>query len=101
MDKWLKDSFPVEVTEKVTHLALDGVDDVHVNPDKRTSMGHISGKLKLFIRPDMLAWYSKQYTNAYVYRNSILQKTTTPIIADGAAACKTHVIVKEAVNFIA
>lgn len=48
VDKRLKDSFPVEVAEKVTRLALDCV---HVDPDQRPDMSHVSGKIsKLFIQ---------------------------------------------------
>lgn len=48
MDRRLKDSFPVEIAEKVIHLALDCV---HVDPDKRPDMSRVSGKIsKLFIQ---------------------------------------------------
>lgn len=42
MDRRLGDSFPVEVAEKLTRLALDCV---HVDPDKRPHMGRVAGKI--------------------------------------------------------
>ncbi|KAL1345483.1 hypothetical protein HN51_019210 [Arachis hypogaea] len=47
VDKRLKDSFPVEVAEKVTRVALDCV---HVDPDKRPKMGRVADKIsKLYL----------------------------------------------------
>lgn len=47
VDRRLKDSFPVEVAEKLTRLALECV---HVDPDQRPSMGRVSGKIsKLYL----------------------------------------------------
>ncbi|KAF2283330.1 hypothetical protein GH714_002318 [Hevea brasiliensis] len=42
MDRRLKDSFPVDVAEKLTVLA---VQCVHVDPNKRPDMGHVAGKI--------------------------------------------------------
>ncbi|OAY51574.1 hypothetical protein MANES_04G017400v8 [Manihot esculenta] len=42
MDRRLKDSFPVDVAEKLTRLA---VQCVHVDPSKRPDMGHVAGKI--------------------------------------------------------
>ncbi|GKV01250.1 hypothetical protein SLEP1_g13815 [Rubroshorea leprosula] len=48
VDRRLKDSFPVEVAEKVTRLALDCV---HVDPNERPDMGRVAGKLsKLYLQ---------------------------------------------------
>ncbi|XWS28991.1 hypothetical protein CRYUN_Cryun25bG0118400 [Craigia yunnanensis] len=47
IDRRLNDSFPVDVAEKLIHLALDCV---HVDPDKRPDMGHVAGKIsKLYL----------------------------------------------------
>ncbi|KAK6234660.1 hypothetical protein SCA6_009997 [Theobroma cacao] len=47
MDRRLNDSFPVEVADKLIRLALDCV---HVDPDKRPSMGRVAGKIsKLYL----------------------------------------------------
>ncbi|KAL5565746.1 hypothetical protein UlMin_028910 [Ulmus minor] len=47
MDRRLKDSFPVDVAEKLTRVALDCV---HVDPDKRPNMGRVAGKIsKLYL----------------------------------------------------
>ncbi|KAK7261325.1 hypothetical protein RIF29_27634 [Crotalaria pallida] len=47
VDRRLKDSFPIEVAEKVTRVALDCV---HVDPDKRPNMGRVAGKIsKLYL----------------------------------------------------
>ncbi|KAL4278771.1 hypothetical protein GQ457_03G043690 [Hibiscus cannabinus] len=47
VDRRLKDSFPVEVAEKLTRLALDCV---HVDPDQRPDMGRVAGKIsKLYL----------------------------------------------------
>lgn len=42
VDRRLRDSFPVDVAEKLTHVALDCVD---VDPDKRPNMGRVAGKI--------------------------------------------------------
>lgn len=42
MDRRLKDSFPVEVVEKLTRVALTCVD---LEPDKRPNMGRVAGKI--------------------------------------------------------
>ncbi|KAF2292162.1 hypothetical protein GH714_014704 [Hevea brasiliensis] len=42
MDRRLNDSFPVDIAEKLTRLALQCV---HVDPDKRPDMGHVAGKI--------------------------------------------------------
>ncbi|GMI81873.1 hypothetical protein like AT3G57120 [Hibiscus trionum] len=47
VDRRLKDSFPVEVAEKLTRLALDCI---HVDPDERPDMGRVAGKIsKLYL----------------------------------------------------
>lgn len=52
MDRRLKDSFPVEVAEKLIRVALDCV---HVDPDKRPDMQRVAGKIsKLFL--DSRVW---------------------------------------------
>jgi len=45
VDQRLKDSFPVDVAEKLTRVALECV---HVDPDKRPNMGHVAGKISKF-----------------------------------------------------
>ncbi|PRQ33490.1 putative protein kinase RLK-Pelle-LysM family [Rosa chinensis] len=52
VDSRLKDSFPVDVAEKLTRLALECV---HVDPDKRPSMGRVAGKISKFYL-DSLTW---------------------------------------------
>ncbi|KAK4255127.1 hypothetical protein QN277_008164 [Acacia crassicarpa] len=48
MDRRLKDSFPVEVVEEVTRVALSCV---HVDPDKRPNMGRVAGKIsRLYLK---------------------------------------------------
>lgn len=48
VDRRLKDSFPVEVAEEVARVALDCV---HVDPDKRPSMGRVAGKIsRLYLK---------------------------------------------------
>ncbi|XP_061356929.1 protein LYK5 isoform X2 [Gastrolobium bilobum] len=42
VDRRLKDSFPIDVAEKLTRVALDCV---HVDPDKRPNMGRVAGKI--------------------------------------------------------
>ena len=42
VDRRLKDSFPIEVAEKVTRVALECV---HVDPDQRPNMGRVAGKI--------------------------------------------------------
>ncbi|KAL5082404.1 hypothetical protein RYX36_010825 [Vicia faba] len=42
VDRRLKDSFPVDVAEKLTRVALDCV---HVDPDQRPNMGRVAGKI--------------------------------------------------------
>lgn len=42
MDRRLKDSFPVDVAEKLTRLALECVD---VEPEKRPNMARVAGKI--------------------------------------------------------
>ncbi|XP_027340267.1 lysM domain receptor-like kinase 3 [Abrus precatorius] len=42
VDKRLKDSFPVDVAERLTRVALECV---HVDPDKRPNMGRVAGKI--------------------------------------------------------
>lgn len=52
VDGRLKDSFPVDVAEKLTRVALECV---HVDPDKRPNMGRVAGKFsKLFL--DSKTW---------------------------------------------
>lgn len=47
IDKRLKDSFPLEVAEKVTRVVLECV---HVDPDKRPDMQRVAGKIsKLYL----------------------------------------------------
>lgn len=47
MDRRLRDSFPVDVAERVTRVALECVD---VHPDKRPDMGRVSRKIsKLYL----------------------------------------------------
>ncbi|KAF8021574.1 hypothetical protein BT93_G1889 [Corymbia citriodora subsp. variegata] len=47
VDKRLKDSYPVEVAEKMVQLALECVDD---DPDKRPDMGRVAGRIsKLYL----------------------------------------------------
>ena len=47
VDRRLKDSFPVEVAEKMTRLALDCV---HVDPDQRPDLRRVAGKIsKLYL----------------------------------------------------
>lgn len=47
IDPKLNDSFPVEVAERLTRLALDCV---NVNPDQRPDMGRVAGKIsKLYL----------------------------------------------------
>ncbi|KAI4334367.1 hypothetical protein L6164_019068 [Bauhinia variegata] len=47
LDRRLKDSFPVQVAEKLTRVALDCV---HVDPEKRLNMGRVVGKIsKLYL----------------------------------------------------
>ncbi|KAM5584199.1 lysM domain receptor-like kinase 3 [Rosa sericea] len=45
VDSRLKDSFPVDVAEKLTRVALECV---YVDPDKRPSMGRVAGKISKF-----------------------------------------------------
>ncbi|XP_047175185.1 lysM domain receptor-like kinase 3 [Vigna umbellata] len=45
VDQRLKDSFPVDVAEKLTRVALECV---HVDPDKRPNMGQVAGKISKF-----------------------------------------------------
>ncbi|RZB76374.1 lysM domain receptor-like kinase 3 [Glycine soja] len=45
VDRRLKDSFPVDVAEKWTRVALECV---HVDPDKRPNMGRVAGKISKF-----------------------------------------------------
>uniref|UniRef100_A0A5B7BAN5 Putative lysM domain receptor-like kinase 3 n=1 Tax=Davidia involucrata TaxID=16924 RepID=A0A5B7BAN5_DAVIN len=48
VDRKLKDSFPVEVAEKITRVALECV---HVDPDKRPDMRRVAGKIsKLYLQ---------------------------------------------------
>ncbi|CAI8592430.1 unnamed protein product [Vicia faba] len=42
VDRRLKDSFPVDVAEKLTRVALECV---HVDPDQRPNMGRVAGKI--------------------------------------------------------
>lgn len=47
IDKRLKDSFPVDMAEKLTRVALDCV---HVDPNNRPNMGRVAGKIsKLYL----------------------------------------------------
>ncbi|KAL1811173.1 hypothetical protein ACET3Z_021238 [Daucus carota] len=47
IDRRLKDSFPVDVAEKLTRLALECVE---VEPEKRPNMGRVAGKIsKLYL----------------------------------------------------
>ncbi|KAL3530545.1 hypothetical protein ACH5RR_009867 [Cinchona calisaya] len=51
VDKRLKDSFPVEVAEKLTRLVLECV---HVDPDMRPDMRRVAGKIsKLYLESKM------------------------------------------------
>lgn len=55
MDKRLKDSYPVEVAEKLTRIALECVDD---DLNKRPEMGWVAGRIsRLFL--DSLTWSEK------------------------------------------
>ncbi|KAL2332019.1 hypothetical protein Fmac_019600 [Flemingia macrophylla] len=45
VDRRLKDSFPVDVADKLTRVALECV---HVDPDKRPNMGRVAGKISKF-----------------------------------------------------
>ena len=55
MDKRLKDSFPVEVAEKLTRIAVQCVDvDPHNRPDMRRVAGKIS---KLYLESK---WWSEK-----------------------------------------
>lgn len=45
VDRRLKDSFPLDVAEKLTRVALECV---HVDPDKRPNMGLVAGKISKF-----------------------------------------------------
>ncbi|KAF7805618.1 lysM domain receptor-like kinase 3 [Senna tora] len=48
LDRKLKDSFPVDVAEEVTRVALECV---HVDPDKRPNMGRVAGKIsRLYLK---------------------------------------------------
>lgn len=48
LDRRLKDSFPVDVAEEVTRVALECV---HVDPDKRPNMGRVAGKIsRLYLK---------------------------------------------------
>ncbi|KAF5205977.1 Lysm domain receptor-like kinase [Thalictrum thalictroides] len=48
IDRRMKDSYPVEIAEKMTRLALECVD---VDPEKRPDMRHVSGKVsKLYLQ---------------------------------------------------
>ncbi|KAK7324921.1 hypothetical protein VNO77_28867 [Canavalia gladiata] len=42
VDRRLKDSFPIDVAERLTRVALECV---HVDPDKRPNMGRVAGKI--------------------------------------------------------
>ncbi|XP_050368401.1 lysM domain receptor-like kinase 3 [Argentina anserina] len=55
VDKRLKDSFPVEIAEKLTRVALDCV---QVDPDKRPGMGRVVGKISKFYL-DSRTWSEK------------------------------------------
>ncbi|KAH7542664.1 lysM domain receptor-like kinase 3 [Ziziphus jujuba] len=47
VDRRLKDSYPVEVAQKLTRVALECV---HVDPDQRPNMGRVAGKIsKLYL----------------------------------------------------
>lgn len=47
VDRRLKDSYPIEVAEKLTGVALECV---HVDPDQRPNMGRVAGKIsKLYL----------------------------------------------------
>nr|DAD43399.1 TPA_asm: hypothetical protein HUJ06_001629 [Nelumbo nucifera] len=55
IDKRLKDSFPVDVLEKITRIA---VDCIQVEPNKRPDMNIVSGKIsKLYL--DSKTWSEK------------------------------------------
>ncbi|XP_018819818.2 lysM domain receptor-like kinase 3 [Juglans regia] len=56
VDSKLRDSFPVEVVEKLTRLALDCV---HVDPDERPNMGRVAGKI------------SKMYLESRIWSDSV------------------------------
>ncbi|CAI0452902.1 unnamed protein product [Linum tenue] len=52
MDGRLRDSFPVEVAERLVRIALECV---HVEADKRPDMGRVAGKIsRLYI--DSVKW---------------------------------------------
>ncbi|OVA10104.1 Protein kinase domain [Macleaya cordata] len=58
MDRRLKDSFPVEIAEKLTRVALECV---QVDPDKRPDMRRVSGKIsKLYL--ESMKWSNKMGT---------------------------------------
>lgn len=60
VDRRLKDSFPVEVAEKVTRLALECV---HVDPNRRPSMRRVADKI------------SKLYLESRVWSDNVKQPT--------------------------
>lgn len=48
VDRRLKDSFPIDVVEELTRVALECV---HVDPDKRPNMGRVAGKIsRLYLK---------------------------------------------------
>ncbi|KAI3983289.1 hypothetical protein MKX01_013356 [Papaver californicum] len=58
VDRRLKDSFPVEIAEKLTRVALECV---HVEADKRPDMRRVSGKIsKLYL--ESMKWKDKMGT---------------------------------------
>lgn len=62
VDRRMKDSFPVDVAEKLTRVALECV---HVDPDKRPNMGRVAGKI------------SKFYLTSRIWSDSIKQPDFT------------------------
>lgn len=64
VDSKLRDSFPVEVAEKMTRLALDCV---HGDPDVRPDMGRVAGKIsKLYLDSKMWSDSVRMPTNISV-----------------------------------
>ncbi|XP_028792019.1 protein LYK5-like [Neltuma alba] len=64
IDRRLRDSFPVEVAEEVTRVALECV---HVDPDKRPNMGRVAGKI------------SRLYLKSKIWSDNV--KTPTDILS--------------------
>lgn len=60
VDRRLKDSYPVEVAEKLTRVALECV---NVDPDQRPNMGRVAGKI------------SKLYLSSRTWSDSVMVPT--------------------------